>query len=432
MARSGVSRFAAIAALLALGTLRLFILLGASTLAWAGVASYRAWDALRRRGFLAALALLDAFGLWKIASAVRDAAHDLPRWDFLCFYLYGRVAVLAHDVYDPATFYRLGRGLSADPEWVREILRVGFPYPPDSIIVPYFLGFFATPRAALVPWYAVLLAGFIACIALARNYVAGPWLPATLATFAFVAIWGPTIETLQFAQTIFLVAAFVFAYARERSDWRAGIWLALAVVVKPFVLVLVLVPLIRRQWQTLAAFAGTLLAALALADGLLGRRNVIAYFTDNPVGRYPAVAYLDDVNISPFSALLRARHVRPTHVVLAHETVFLLCALGFVLATVLSIAYARSRERDDYALALAICCALIVFPQTLNFYAFVLLVPFAILWKRATVHHLAVAAILAIDATLVSISSANLGAAVLILNWLGFMYLLLTDDALAT
>ncbi len=378
---------------------------------------------------MAALALLDAVGLWKIATAVRGAAHDLPRWDFLCFYLYGRVAVLARDVYDPATFYRFGHELSRDPEWVGEILRVGFPYPPDSIVVPYFLGFFASPRAAFVPWCALLLAGLVACIALAKTYVAGPWLPATLATFAFVGSFSPTIETLQFAQTIFLVTAFVFAYARERSDWRAGIWLALAVVVKPFVLVLVVVPLIRRQWQTVATFAGTLLAALALSDALLGQRNLVSYVTDNPVGRYPAVAYLDDVNISPFSALLRARHVTPAHVALGHETVFLLCALGFVLATAFAIAYARSRERDDYALALAVCCALVVFPQTLDFYAFVLLVPFAILWKRATVHRLAVAAVLGVDATLASIASANLGAAILILNWFGFAYLLVTDDA---
>ena len=112
---------------------------------------------------------------------------------------------------------------------------------------------------------------FIACIALARNYVAGPWLPATLATFAFVAIWGPTIETLQFAQTIFLVAAFVFAYARERSDWRAGIWLALAVVVKPFVLVLVLVPLIRRRYAARGTGSGRRAARPAKRHRLLHR-----------------------------------------------------------------------------------------------------------------------------------------------------------------
>ncbi len=98
----------------------------------------------------------------------------------------------------------------------------------------------------------------------------------------------PTFATIEYGQlTLFLLPLLASAWiaARNGGGWRAGLWLGLALSVKPFFALFGLFFLVRKRWRELismAAVSGLSIAVSAAVfgwDTLLEYRNLVGQIT---------------------------------------------------------------------------------------------------------------------------------------------------------
>jgi hypothetical protein len=311
-----------------------------------------------------------------------NLAHP-PRYDFLCFWLDGRVALTYHNVYAPAYFHLLGDSLAQPADWVREFLDVGFLYPPISVVWFAPLGLFRTPGAALAAWYRLLFAALaLSVIALWRQFFRPSGIAGLLAASALLMAFPATAMDMASTQTIGIALLFALLFRGDRNPWRAGIWIALALSVKPFLITLLIVPLITRSWKTVGAAAAAVCALIAAALAIIGPSGFLTYFRDSPVGRVPGYMYSGMWNQSLLGWILRLSRRDPAALVVAHETLYL-TLVAIVVATTVLICCVIVRSNRDAAIALSLLLGLLVYPQTLYFYSLLLVLPIAIMWTQA-------------------------------------------------
>ena len=75
--------------------------------------------------------------VWLWVAPLRTVMSDLkaPReWDFVCFWLWGRMELFTLHLSDPAQGIALGRQMGVSDEMVRDISHVGFRYPPPTML----------------------------------------------------------------------------------------------------------------------------------------------------------------------------------------------------------------------------------------------------------------------------------------------------------
>ncbi len=305
-----------------------------------------------------------------------------PEWDFLCFWLIGRVAVLWHNVYAPASYHLLGDGLHGSPVFVRDMLDVGFVYPPISVVWFVLLGFFSNVHVAATLWISFLFLVTCGSIWLLwKGFFRAEGLAGLGAAAAIVLAFPPTVWVLHVTQTLFLTMTFALLFLRERNQWRAGLWIALAVSVKPFLIVLLLQPVLTRAWRTIVATVLSLAALAAVSLAIIGRDGWSTFFRANPVSGLVLETYTESVNQSLLSWILRLNYHPPAHVVIQQQTLYLVIVAAITSVTLILCARVRECDRE-IAIVLSLLWGLLVYPQTLAHYAVLLLIPIALLWSR--------------------------------------------------
>jgi hypothetical protein len=328
----------------------------------------------------ATLVLLHGLRLAAIHAGM-NFAHP-PRYDFLCFWLDGRVALVDHNVYLPTYFHQLGDGLHEPADWVREFLDVGFLYPPISIVWFAPLGFFPSPQSAIVAWDVLLYTtAALAVVALWRQFFSEREAIGLIVAGALVLSFPSTIKIWGNTQTIGMAFLFALLFRGDRNPWRAGVWVALAFSIKPFLITLLLVPLITRAWRTFAGFAATVVVLGLASTAIIGPAAIGTYLHDSPVARLPGYMYSGIWNQSLLGWLLRWDHREPARLIVTHETPYIVLALLIALVTTALCVRLVSTDRDA-AIALSLMLGLLIYPQTLTFYALLLVLPLAIIWSR--------------------------------------------------
>jgi Glycosyltransferase family 87 len=323
-------------------------------------------------GFLALLTLLAARIVW-------FSVANPPEWDFLGFWLNGRVAASGLNYYDPALASHLAVPYHPSAEFQREILDVGFWYPPPSIFLFLPLGFMTLHTAAAV-WYAslVLVLG-IDVFLLWRTFLpdTGPFGLIVTASLA-LGIFG-TRSTFEFGQDNFLTLLALLLFWRGRDRLGGGVALAFGILVKPFLGGLFLYLLLRRRWRPVLGAA----AGLALSAGVtllaFGWAPFASYLDPAHYGRLPAWVYTEPSNQSLLATILRAggAPVGPSPMT---QPVFV--GLVVLLTGITAWRIGRSaQDRDDWAAASAVLLALLVYPASQMFYCVLLVIPFLLLWK---------------------------------------------------
>jgi hypothetical protein len=335
-----------------------------------------------RAAYLGFATLVTLRGMRTIALHAQAIVAHPPRYDFLCFWLDGRVALLHRNVYAPAFFHLLGDGLKQPADWGREFLDVGFLYPPTSIVWFAPLGLFRDPGQAVVAWQALLFATLaLAAVALWRQFFrASGWAGLPVAGALLMAL-PATIETLDCTQTVGIALLFVLLFRGDRNAWRSGIWIALAFSIKPFLITLLIVPLIARSWRTVAACLATLAALFGAALTIVGPAAVATYLQDSPVARVPGYMYSGMWNQSLLGWILRFAHREPERLIVAHETLYLALA-ALIAALTIAVCTRLVRTDRDAAIGLSLMLGLLIYPQTLYFYAVLLALPIAVVWSK--------------------------------------------------
>jgi hypothetical protein len=300
------------------------------------------------------------------------ATHHLQQWDFICFWLYGHAAIAHQNVYDPMVYRALATPIAVDKDFRREVLDVGFPYPPPSILFFVPLGLFTNVTIAGSLWLAALLVSLLGGIAvLARTYVKTRE-PVALFAIAVLALALPaSADNVQYHQTSFLSFLLLAVVYRWRGRVAGGVAAGLAVVVKPYLAVIVVWFALRRRWNALAASLITLALATLAALPFLGHGALHAFLFDNPGSREPAGLFAESETASLYAAILRAFHGDGSVSGLFHDPLFITLAFAAIVLSVLCIVNARA-EDDDLSLPIAIALGLMLYPGTGTMYAIVL------------------------------------------------------------
>jgi len=332
------------------------------------------------RAILIAGTAVVAVALLKSATT---ATHYVQEWDFMCFWLYGHAAAAHANVYAPATYHALTLPMPVDSEFRREVLDVGFPYPPPSIFLFLPLGYLASFATASALWLAAMLAAFAAGIAiLVRTYVRDRGIDAIVAVAALALALPAAADNVAYHQTNFLAFAFLAAAYAWRRSFGGGIVAALAVVVKPYLAAIMLWLALRRRWNAFAASVVTLAVVSAAAIPLLGRGGLHAFLADNPSTRLPPWIFAETEMASLYAFLLRIAHRDGSLTGPLHDPAYVAIAAILALATVWLVVAAPKCD-DDIALGLCVALGLMLYPGAGTMYAIALVPALVALARRA-------------------------------------------------
>ena len=308
---------------------------------------------------------------------------DPHAWDFLAFYLAGQGAAEGYDVYRSegitAALARTSVPLAVPDSFREEFLPSGFLYPPPTVAAVRVLLGEVGYRTGQVLWMAMNLSALaVALLVLAKDIGRDHGRRALLA-LAALALLLPATERALHHEQITLVAflAVVMAW-KDRDRARAGAWIVLGAVAKPFIAALMLYVILRRNWRALAVAGATTVVVLLVTWAVLGPDPFVTYFTDNPGNRAPTSLQTQLTNGSMLSTMLRFLGVESVgtgaFAFPPYVAAVLILAVGTVWGSL------RDR-RGDLAFLLCLTFAFLVYPSGLAHYAVVLVLPVA-WWAR--------------------------------------------------
>ncbi len=310
--------------------------------------------------------------------AVQAYVADPGEWDFACFWLYGHIAAAGLNVYDPAVFHSFAKPFTIDVPFVKEVLDVGFPYPPPSIFLVLPLGYAAHfGGTSLEIWFAVQFVALLAAaLVLGRAALPDEGPGAALLVLALTLSMPALATDTGYAQTNSLCLLFVaLAYAGRNANW-GPIFTVLALWVKPYAGVLLLADLARLRLRRLGIACVALALSLGAAFAFLGPKTMLAYVVAGPIGREPAYVYAESSSL--LGVLLRlagAGHLPAAAV----QPLYL--ALAVLLAAATLVLCARAPKGDALAFCLALLLGLLLYPGAGASYGIVQIVPLLVLWN---------------------------------------------------
>lgn len=352
---------------------------GMVALLWAGA---RRPGPARRIFPLLAVALALAGLAWNAKTLYDNFAHP-KAWDFLAYYMDGKLAVARQNFYDPANYRALAPQLQLpyeiDQEFREVKLGVGFHYAPPTILLHYPLGFFEyeTAHALWVVFSVVVLVADGALLYL--MFLRGRGWEGMAAAGALFLLFPAVRYTLYFEQTSLMLLLPCLLFRRDGGRDRAGVWAALAVSVKPLGAFLWLYLVLRRQWRALGAAALTFALLCGVVAVLCGPATVVSFFSPERYTHVPDWQYSEYVNQSLLAEVIRLTGPSPWGGPATHP---LFLVLGGLLFAVGAWAMARlPAGRESLAQSLLLPLALLLYPGTLNHYS-VLLLP--VVFRLAT------------------------------------------------
>lgn len=317
-----------------------------------------------------------------ILGAMKSNIESPHEWDFLTFWLDGRVAAEGNNFYQSRYYYEALGSIPTSASFREEILDVGFRYPPPTMFLFLPLGLLDLSRA-LVFWY-VLHSIFLifSVFLLAKTFVNGTHVPGYLIAAVLVMILRPTLQTLWFAQTNFLVLVMILLFWRYRATFWGGIFLAVGILTKPVLVLMFAYLAIRRLWRSMMGVAvGGFLASVASVL-VFGYHTFWSYFTEFPPSKMPRFVLSEDVNQSLQATILRLGEFAPTRMAfLFSQQSFLVAAAGLFFLSAWLI-HKLGPRGDDVSLALMLTLALLVYPGTLVHYGVLLVVPLTWMWTH--------------------------------------------------
>ena len=244
--------------------------------------------ALRAVRLVQTIALTVAGTIW--AGDAYAAINAAPQeWDFLCFLLDAKVAGAGLNLYDPASYHASASalGLRLTSEFQREILDVGFKYPPASIVLFLPLAPFEVSTANFI-WHAMVAASIAGAGLIAAQLLRAPRrfdAVAVAATLAFCL--NSAVHVQRFGQTLALLTCLVCLALVGRGGAMSGVAGAAAAIVKPFMVIPMILLLTARRWRAvLAALAiGAVFVLLSLA--ILGVDDWSLFLSGRTAGNIP-------------------------------------------------------------------------------------------------------------------------------------------------
>ena len=306
--------------------------------------------------------------------------HIIPEWDFLCFYLFGAVGRSHSNFYDPVVFKKYFDILQlqsfASPSFIKEIVNVGFWYPPPSMFLFIGLSLFKLKTAYYI-WQSIVVFLFLLdvflLIQLFNSYKTKELKETNLRLplLLLILLFPHVIESLFVSQTLTLFLFFLLLMIMYINKWQSGVFLAILIIIKPLAALFFLYFLFFKKWKIIFSFTITGIV-IVLATGLFfGIDNFINYFLSPPTLRIPAYVYLESSSLYE-NVLKLQRHLPNLISDNTIKPVYYSVSILLILTTFYTT-YKINNIKNFNTFFVFIPLALIIYPGTLGHYIIILL-----------------------------------------------------------
>lgn len=326
------------------------------------------------------IGLLGALFL-KLGVNILESYRILKEWDFLSFYFFGALGASGGNFYDPghsmAVFQDLLIQDYVGNNFPETIANVGFWYPPPTMFLLVILGYFPVETSEII-WKTFVLVTLALSMTVTVKYF---WEEkrSTALLLILIALFlshSKVYSTIDISQTNFLLLALLMLTLKYLNTWKSGIFLGLAVIVKPIAVIWAGYFLFSKRFKSLMAMAATGLVISLAAVAVFGFEQFYGYFTSPPTDRMPSYLFDEAINKSLNANLIRnADHL--DFLTSYPQGIKLLNICLSLVLVVLTAFFSTKIEKRDPALAflLFIPTSLLIYPGSLEHYS-VLLIPF--------------------------------------------------------
>jgi hypothetical protein len=288
-------------------------------------------------------------------------------WDFTAFYLWGKEAAEGLNFYLPENANHVFNSLALPSlnydEFVKDIVNVGFLYPPPTILYFIPLGYLSY-NTALICWILFNLIFLLGCIYLIYSmFLKAEKLKGLLLVVTLVFLFSPVRATVFYSQTNFILLFYLLLMKKYSETKFAGIFLALAIFTKPYTIIFLLFFIIIKNWRAIIYFILTSFALVGLTAAIFGTAPFISYIFDNPSRRLPTGTYFEEINQSLHAVLLRAKLIS-----IDKPLIFTVIIAVLLIVTLAYLIYLQKRKLYNYMWAVLLLIGLMLYPGTLNHY----------------------------------------------------------------
>lgn len=306
-----------------------------------------------------------------IGSAIYRIFHP-EIWDFTCFYLYGKVADAGHNFYLPENFHQVFNSLNLPfsdyKGLIEEVVNVGFPYPPPTILYFIPLGFLSF-KTALICWTIFNLIFVFGCIYLIfEMFFKASKLNGLLLVSILFFILPASQLTITDSQTNFILLFWLLLMRKYSNKKISGFFLALAIFTKPYMAIFGVFFLIQKKWKPIIYCIITALILVGVIFIAFGKEVFVSYMFDNPLHRLPEYVFHERAYQSLFAVLIRANLISYDA-----SATYTYIVMGIGLMTVGYLFYLLKRKLYDYLWVSLLLIAIMIYPGTLRHYGVPLL-----------------------------------------------------------
>ncbi|HVZ96511.1 MAG TPA: glycosyltransferase family 87 protein [Chitinophagaceae bacterium] len=318
---------------------------------------------------LYSLILLIAVGV--LLDTLWERLFSTEVFDFSAFYLWGKTAASGHNYCLPHDLNLVFNSLNMPPqdysEFKDEIVNVGCMYPPQTALLFYPLGFLSY-KVGLIAWTLFIFVFAFGCIFLLWKLFMSAFKLNGLVLIAILFFLSlNTRSTVSFSQTNFIVLFWLLMMKKFENKPQAGIFAALALFTKPYMITFLLMLLLLKNWKGILYFVITSTVITLITLALVGFQPFVTYFTDNPSARVPAWVFSETSNQSLHAFLIRKNIISA-----GHDHLFLLIISLIVITASVYFYVLIKRKKTDYIWASLLLLTLLIYPGTIFYYGVLL------------------------------------------------------------
>ncbi|MEP6928282.1 MAG: glycosyltransferase family 87 protein, partial [Ginsengibacter sp.] len=314
---------------------------------------------------------------WFFSKVIYRMFHPVI-WDFTAFYLYGKVSAQGYNFYLPENFHLVYNSLNLpaslnipNANWalfVNHVVNVGFPYPPPTMLYFAPLGYLSYNNA-LIFWTLFNFLFVFGCIYLVyslffKEYKLNGLMLVSILFFTL----SPARETIFYTQTNFILLFLLLLMKKYSDNKIAGIFLALALFTKPYMLIFSVYFILRKKWSTIFYFIFSSTLLIGLTWVFFGKAPFISYIFNNSVNRLPKSAFSEDINQSLHAVLLRHNFIT-----IDNPRIYIFISIGILFLTGIFLLYLLKKKFYDNIWAILLLIGLMIYPATLSYYGVLLL-----------------------------------------------------------
>lgn len=306
----------------------------------------------------------------------------VPEWDFPGFYLFGKVGISGLPFYDPNSFFKIYNHLNlannVAPGFVSEVVEVGFWYPPPSMFLFLPLGIFKLQTAYII-WQTMLIIFLvISILLLLKYYTFKPSEGYNEKIFKFfllslILFFPSFLSSFEISQTVFIFLFLLLLLLKDLDNWKAGIFLALLIIIKPLAAIFALYFLIFKKWKIFTSFVVTGCLIIGLSILFFGFDSFLTFFKYPPTDRIPPEVFYESTIQSLSAVLLRLQLKYFGYVRFSSIKIIAYTVSFFILLITIYCSFLISKKDSKLAFMIFVPMALIIYPNTLTSYTIILL-----------------------------------------------------------